>query len=590
MKRQASSLVTTRTPMMARRQCARLVCVLCVSLLLCAIPTSCWAGPVIEFFGVVVGRSVGPDGGEWYGDSAEITVFDADGWEGLSVSTMDPNGRLRPGAGDSCDYWNEGDYLLHQVWAQYGQTEPLLTGSYEATAEDAHGNLSEPVTATFEEYPLFPDISSPENGSAILDTVPTFAWEPVPGACRYDIYLEELGPDAHGVWGVSELPPTTTSVSYNEDGSASDPTLVPGATYLLHVTAYYPDQDPSDRVWIASGSERIIEFSVYSPVPVITWLEVRRGSAVSPEGTVSYQQRVKVFASDSDGAADVGTVTVTDSRGDSHEAWWVCDRDQATAAFCWDSWGEADPSPSGTYAATVTDLEGNAATAAAQVSPLPDDPGLVPVIETPAANYSIATAAPEFSWSVPSGVGCYCLTLREVDGACQVWCPWLVSSPITYGGEDLLPGHLYDWSLWSLDVDAIAQSDPAILSGFLWAVTGRFWVEPKFVGFLDPVNDDGSSIFRLGATVPVKFQLIAADGSQVADATCELHLAKVTDNVTGTELEVVSTNAADSGSTFRYAADHYQLNLSTKALSQGTYRLWVTINREVVHETTISLK
>ncbi len=550
--------------------------------------------PAVEFVGIVAGRSVGPDGGEWYGDSAEITVFDADGWDGMSVSTVDPNGRLRPGPGDSCDYWNEGEYLLHQAWAQYGRMEPLNTGSYEVTAEDAQGNLSVPVAATFEEYPLVPDISWPENGSVILETTPTFAWEVVPGACRYDIYLHEIAPDPHGVWGMSELPPTTTTVLYNEDESATDPTLVPGATYLFHVTAYYPDQDPSNRVWIASGSERIVEFTVYSPAPKVARFEVRRGIWAVPDGPPRNEQWAKALVSDPQGTDTIATVTVTDSQGQGHDAWLACQLDADTAVYCWTSYDEEHPSPAGTYTVTAIDQDGNTDSVSAQVSAVPEDPGCVPAIESPPANYSVSPDPPTFAWSAPLGAGCYCLRMKEVDGECAVWCPpGPVSSPIPYDGSgSLLPGRLYEWDLYSWMDDEIEQADPRAFSGFVFTSTGRFWLEPKFVGFLEPINSDGSSIFKLNSTVPVKFRLLNADGSYVSDAVATLSVAKVEEQVVGTYQEAVSAAAADSGNAFRYdpGASQYVLNLGTRGMSAGTWSLQVTVDGVAAREVLISLE
>ncbi|HEU4402315.1 MAG TPA: hypothetical protein VFT43_09435, partial [Candidatus Polarisedimenticolia bacterium] len=49
----------------------------------------------------------------------------------------------------------------------------------------------------------------------------------------------------------------------------------------------------------------------------------------------------------------------------------------------------------------------------------------------------------------------------------------------------------------------------------------------------------------------------------------------VTNSVLGTELEAISTAAADSGNTFRYDAgsDQYIFNLATKPLSAGTWQI-----------------
>jgi len=115
---------------------------------------------------------------------------------------------------------------------------------------------------------------------------------------------------------------------------------------------------------------------------------------------------------------------------------------------------------------------------------------------------------------------------------------------------------------------------------------------PQFVGLLPPINNDGSSIFKLKRTIPVKFQLKNADGSFMTDAVAKLYLAKVSNNVVGSYEEPTSTSAADSGNTFRYVdeADQYIFNLGTKGLSTGTWVLQVTVNGMVAKEVWISLK
>jgi hypothetical protein len=115
---------------------------------------------------------------------------------------------------------------------------------------------------------------------------------------------------------------------------------------------------------------------------------------------------------------------------------------------------------------------------------------------------------------------------------------------------------------------------------------------PQFVGLLEPINNDGSSIFKLNRTVPVKFQLKNADGSFMTDAVAKLYVAKVTDQVVGTYEEPESTSAADTGNTFRYDvdADQYIFNLGTKGLSTGTWVLQVTVNGVVMKEVWISLR
>jgi endonuclease G len=108
-------------------------------------------------------------------------------------------------------------------------------------------------------------------------------------------------------------------------------------------------------------------------------------------------------------------------------------------------------------------------------------------------------------------------------------------------------------------------------------------------GFLQPVNTDGSSVFKLGRTVPVKFQLTGAS-ADVKDAAARLYVSKVDDGVNGTEEEADSTSNATAGNLFRYSDGHYVFNLSTKGLTAGTYQLRVDMGDGVRRVVNVSLR
>jgi sugar lactone lactonase YvrE len=110
-------------------------------------------------------------------------------------------------------------------------------------------------------------------------------------------------------------------------------------------------------------------------------------------------------------------------------------------------------------------------------------------------------------------------------------------------------------------------------------------------GVRQPVNADGSSIFKQGSTVPVKFRLAGASAG-IADLQAHLYVAKVSEGIAGTEAEAASTSAADSGNTFRYdaTADQYVFNWGTKPLSAGTYRLRIDLGDGASHTVLVSLK
>ena len=115
---------------------------------------------------------------------------------------------------------------------------------------------------------------------------------------------------------------------------------------------------------------------------------------------------------------------------------------------------------------------------------------------------------------------------------------------------------------------------------------------PQFQGLLQPVNNDGSSVFKLGRTVPMKFQLVAPGGAYVTDAVARLYVAQVSNQVVGTYQEASSTGQADSGNTFRYdpTANQYIFNWGTKGLAKGTWVVQVVVNDLVAKEVLVSLK
>ncbi|MCX7778873.1 MAG: PxKF domain-containing protein [Patescibacteria group bacterium] len=96
-----------------------------------------------------------------------------------------------------------------------------------------------------------------------------------------------------------------------------------------------------------------------------------------------------------------------------------------------------------------------------------------------------------------------------------------------------------------------------------------------FSGILQPINADGSSIFKLGSTVPVKFRLTDFNNQSVSTVMARLYLLKISNNISGSVLEAVSSGSANSGNLFRYdnLDNLYIFNLGTKSLSTGTWQL-----------------
>jgi HYR domain len=116
-------------------------------------------------------------------------------------------------------------------------------------------------------------------------------------------------------------------------------------------------------------------------------------------------------------------------------------------------------------------------------------------------------------------------------------------------------------------------------------------VTAAWSGVLQPVNADGSSIFKLGSTVPVKFQLTGASAG-ITSLSARLYLQRLGNAASGTSIEAISTSNATTGNLFRYDATsgQYVFNLNTKTLSAGTYQLRIDLGDGVARTVNISLK
>ncbi|WP_157438868.1 PxKF domain-containing protein [Aestuariimicrobium kwangyangense] len=85
-----------------------------------------------------------------------------------------------------------------------------------------------------------------------------------------------------------------------------------------------------------------------------------------------------------------------------------------------------------------------------------------------------------------------------------------------------------------------------------------------FGGFSQPINADGTSRFKLGSTIPVKFQL-TCNGTPISTAVAKLNVRFGAGTTDGGVNEAISTSAATSGNLFRFSDSQYIFNLSTKA-------------------------
>ncbi|HEY5927722.1 MAG TPA: HYR domain-containing protein [Kofleriaceae bacterium] len=112
-----------------------------------------------------------------------------------------------------------------------------------------------------------------------------------------------------------------------------------------------------------------------------------------------------------------------------------------------------------------------------------------------------------------------------------------------------------------------------------------------WTGILQPINADGSSIFKLGRVIPVKFRLTGALAGMTT-LQARLTLTQVSPTISGTVIEPVTVSAADTSGYFRYDAanDLYIYNLSTDNLSVGTWQLSIDFGDGVTRTVRISIR
>ena len=112
----------------------------------------------------------------------------------------------------------------------------------------------------------------------------------------------------------------------------------------------------------------------------------------------------------------------------------------------------------------------------------------------------------------------------------------------------------------------------------------------KVSGILQPINPDGSSIFKAGRPIQVAFAATGPNGAPVPNLTASLSYTKLSNSIAGTYVEADTNVAATTGFSYNQGTGQYVYNWSTKGLSPGTYRILVTIEGGPTITATLSLR
>ena len=99
-------------------------------------------------------------------------------------------------------------------------------------------------------------------------------------------------------------------------------------------------------------------------------------------------------------------------------------------------------------------------------------------------------------------------------------------------------------------------------------------------GVLQPINANGTSIFKYNSTIPVKISFTNCDGTVPSNLAPTIALTMVSGSTPGLSInEPISTSGADTTGVMRFSSNQYIYNLATKPLpdSSATYQITITV-------------
>jgi FG-GAP-like repeat len=164
----------------------------------------------------------------------------------------------------------------------------------------------------------------------------------------------------------------------------------------------------------------------------------------------------------------------------------------------------------------------------------------------------------------------------------------LSSMTATLNGNPVTSGSAVTLTHLATNTFTLSATDVA---GNTSTQTATFAVVYKFTGFFPPISNDGSGVFKLGSTIPVKFQLGDAKGALVGTAVAHLTLQMLSNGTPiGTPIDATAPGNADIGDLFRFDGTQYIYNLSTKPLSTGMWQLQARLDDGTVHTVTLGTK
>jgi ADYC domain-containing protein/HYR domain-containing protein/PA14 domain-containing protein len=111
----------------------------------------------------------------------------------------------------------------------------------------------------------------------------------------------------------------------------------------------------------------------------------------------------------------------------------------------------------------------------------------------------------------------------------------------------------------------------------------------KWSGLLPPIPADGSGEFNQGSTIPVKFSLVD-ESAPICGLLARLYIAPLDAAGNPGPEKPAKSHGAGSGNVFQETGSTYHLNMDTKTMAVGRWRLRVDLGDGEPHPTNIKLR
>ena len=183
--------------------------------------------------------------------------------------------------------------------------------------------------------------------------------------------------------------------------------------------------------------------------------------------------------------------------------------------------------------------------------------------------YATSTAGATVSYPLPTAID-------SIDGPVPVGC-----APAS--GATFAPGK------------TMVTCQASDTSGHMSTATFVVWVQYQAPAdgsfFLKPPRPNGSSIFRIGKPVAIKFQLAGAS-KDITNLQARLIVTKVSGAIQGTIDDDCDEDEDDTDYLFKFRKGKglYAYRWKTRGETQGTYRLRADLGDSVAHEISVSLR